>query len=218
MPLTTPNLRVTLDAIDQAQFYQSPLTPVEREAFTLQILSRQIQDGAQAGMFSHGSSDGDNAPRLFSGERLHTQLAANHTLLINSARALILLGVKSGAVSRALELASRKMESRCYAGFCAVGECRHLTAAFMRYLIARQSPEDAPRLEGLLTQLAAQRDGQGRWGSFPFFYTLLMLSESDAPQAALERQYAAPLCAALLERPWKDDPISQRRQSILARR
>ena len=213
-----PNLRVTLDAIDQAQFYQHPLTPVEREAFTLQILSQQIQGGARAGMFSHGSSDGDNAPRLFSGERLHTQLAANHTLLIDSARALILLGVNSGAVSRALELARRKMETRCYAGFCAVGECRHLTVAFMRYLIAMHSAEDEPRLVSFFTQLAAQRDGQGRWGSFPFFYTLLMLSESDHPLAIQERHYAAPLCAALLERPWKDDPISQRRQSILARR
>jgi hypothetical protein len=215
---SSPNLRVTLDAIDQAHFYQRPLTPLEREAFTLQILSRQIQDSAQAGMFSHGSSDGDNAPRLFSGERLHTQLAAHHTLLIDASRSLILLGVHSGAVSRALELARRKMETRCYASFCAVGECRHLTVAFMRYLIARQSPEDEPRLCGFFTQLAAQRDGQGRWGSFPFFYTLLMLSESDHPLAIQERHYAAPLCAALLERPWKDDPISQRHKSILARR
>ena len=215
---TPPNLRLTLDAIDQAQFYQHPLTLAEREAFAMQILSLQIQSGTKAGMFSHGAAAGEGVPRLFSGERLHTQLAAHHTLLIDSARALILLGVHSGAVSRALELAHRKMETRCYAGFCAVGECRHLTVAFMRYLIASQSPEHEPRLGSFFTKLAAQRDGQGRWGNFPFFYTLLMLSESDHPLAIQEWQYAAPLCAALLARPWRDDPISQRRKSILSRR
>lgn len=210
-----PNLRLTLDAIDEALFYRRSLTPAEREELTIQILSRQLQTGPRAGMFSHGSAERESSPRLFSGERLHTLLAAHHTLLIDSARILTLLEGKTGAVTRAIELASRKMETRCYAGFCAVGECRHLTIAFMRYLIANQPSVGEQRLGTFFTQLAAQRDGQGKWGSFPFYYTLLMLSEGDHPLARQERQYAAPACTALLERTGKDDPVSERRRAIL---
>jgi hypothetical protein len=123
--------------------------------------------------------------------------------------------VKNDAVNRALEIAQQKMEARCYAGFCAVGECRFLTLAFMRYLIASQIPGYEQRMDTFLNLLAVHRDQQGKWGSFPFFYTLLMLSESYAPQAALERLYAAPACAAALGHPWKDDAVSQRRKAIL---
>ena len=102
---STPNLRLTLDAIDEALFYRRPFTPAEREELTLQILSRQIQTGPRAGMFSHGTAERESSPRLFSGERLHTLLAAHQTLLIDSARILILLEGKTGAVTRAIELA-----------------------------------------------------------------------------------------------------------------
>jgi hypothetical protein len=212
---SSPNLRMTLDAVDDALFYQRPLTPADCDAFALQILSMQIPSGPRAGLFNHGTAGREATPRLFTGERLYTLLAARHTLLIDSARILTLLGVKTGTVSRALELASQKMEARCYAGFCAVGECRHLTIAFMRYLIARGHPGSGQRLSSFFNRLVAHRDQQGRWGSFPFYYTLLMLSESDSPQAVEERLYAAPACAALLQRAWKDDPTSRRRKIIL---
>ena len=215
MPLTSPNLRLTLDTLDDTLFHHLPLT--EPEAYALAILSLQIPGGPRAGMFNHGAAGREAAPRLYTGERLYTLLAAHHTLLIDSARLLTLLGVKTGAMSRALALASQKMEARCYAGFCAVGECRHLTVAFMRYLIASAPPGGGQRLSTFFNRLVAHRDGQGRWGSFPFYYTLLMLSESESPQAAEERLYAAPACAALLDRPWKDDPISRRRKTILQR-
>ena len=217
MMAPTTDLRITLDAVDDLLFYDTLLPQPECEAYALYILSCQIPGGSQAGMFSHGSPDGDNAPRLFSGERLYTQLAARHTLLIDSARILSRLNVNNGAVTRALELAKLKMEARCYANFCAVGECRHLTLAFMRYLIASTPPGDGHRLSSFFNRLAAHRDGQGKWGSFPFYYTLLMLSESDSPHAAEERLHAAPACAIMLERSWKDDPISRRRKTILER-
>lgn len=217
MNLTSPNLRVTLDALDDALFHRFTLTTAEREAYALTILSLQIPNGPRAGLFNHGAAGREAAPRIFSGERLYTLLAARHTLLIDSARLLTLLGVKTGAVSRALELASQKMEAHCYAGFCAVGECRYLTVAFMRYLIASAPPGGGHRLDSFFNRLVAHRDGQGKWGSFPFYHTLLMLGETESPQAAEERLYATPACAALLDRPWKDDPISRRRKTILER-
>jgi hypothetical protein len=209
------NLRTTLDAVDEAIFYQRPLSHPERQAITLHILSLQIPSGAQAGMFNHGTAGREAAPRLFTGEPLHTLLAARHTLLIDSVRLLTLLEVKNNAVTQTLKLATQKMEARCYSGFCAVGECRHLTVAFMRYLIASGDPASAPRLTSFLIHLSTHRDNQGKWGSFPFYYTLLMLTETTLPQAALERQYAAAACELALKRPWKDDPFSLRRKAIL---
>ena len=217
MMAPSTDLRTTLDAVDDLLFYHTPLPQPECEAYAMYILSCQVPGGAKAGMFNHGSPDGDNAPRLFSGERLYTQLAARHTLLIDSARLLTRLQVINRAVTQALELAKQKMEARCYASFCAVGECRHLTIAFMRYSIACSIPGNGQRLDSFFNRLATHRDGQGKWGSFPFYYTLLMLSESDSPHAAEERLHAAPACAVLLERPWKDDPISRRRKTILER-
>ncbi len=217
MDLSSPNLRLTLDSLDDALFHHLPLTDAERAAFTLSIISKQIPSGPCTGLFNHGTAGREVTPRLFTGERLYTLLAAHHTLLIDSARLLTLLGVKTGAVARAIELANQKMEARCYAGFCAVGECRHLTIAFMRCLIASAPPGGGHRLNSFFNRLVAHRDGQGKWGSFPFYYTLLMLSESELPQAAEERLYAAPACAALLQRAWKDDPTSRRRKTILER-
>jgi hypothetical protein len=217
MDLTSPNLRLTLDTLDDTLFHRLPLTSAEREAFALSIISMQIPNGARAGLFNHGTAGREAAPRLFSGERLYTLLAARHTLLIDSARLLTRLEVKTGAVTRALALASQKMEARCYSGFCAVGECRHLTVAFMRYLIVSAPPGGGHRLNSFFNRLVAHRDGQGKWGTFPFYYTLLMLSESESPQAAEERLFAAPACAALLQRAWKDDPTSRRRKTILER-
>ena len=217
MESSGPSLRKTIETVDELLFHYLPITQAEREAFSMQILSCQIHSGPEAGLFSHASLDGDNAPRLFSGERIYTQLAARHTLLIDSARILTRLKVSNGAVTRALELAKQKMEARCYASFCAVGECRHLTIAFMRYLIACDSPASNLRLDSFFMQLAAHREPQGRWGSFPFYYTLLMLGETGHPLAVQEQYRISMLCGELLERSWNKDLYSVRREIILIR-
>jgi hypothetical protein len=217
MASSPPNLRQILETVDDRFFNYIPLTQAEREAYATQIISYQILTGPAAGMFNSGSTDSNSAPRLFSGERIYTQLAARHTLLIDSVRILTLLKVGNRAVTRALELAKQKMASRCYANFCAVGECRHLTIAFMRYLIACNSPEGNQQLGGFLTQLATHHDTQNRWRSFPFYYTLLMLSETDHPLAIQEQNSVSPVCATLLDRTWDNGLYSVRRKTILYR-
>jgi hypothetical protein len=68
-----------------------------------------------------------------------------------------------------------------------------------------------------LTNLTDYRDGKGRWGGFPFFYTVLMLSETDSPLAIQELKYAAPFCEKQLSQNWSADPISKRRQEIISK-
>jgi len=48
-------------------------------------------------------------------------------------------------------------------------------------------------MEGLKA-LKKRRDGKGRWRNFPFYYTLLSLTEIDIPQPVDEMKYAAKAC------------------------
>jgi hypothetical protein len=61
------------------------------------------------------------------------------------------------------------------------------------------------------------RVGQGKWRVFPFWYTVLALSEMDFPEARAELDYVAPV----LERTAKRRPASsvygKRRHAIACR-
>jgi hypothetical protein len=70
--------------------------------------------------------------------------------------------------------------------------------------------------EGLRT-LRQRRDSKGKWKSFPFYYTLLALSEMDIPQAVEEMRYAAGACERDLKRPPKNDVFNRRRRVLCER-
>jgi hypothetical protein len=71
------------------------------------------------------------------------------------------------------------------------------------------------RLDQFLSQLAGYRDGKGKWHGFPFYYTLVMLSETDRALSADELEYASPLFERLSHQDWSNDRFSNRCQSIL---
>jgi hypothetical protein len=209
------SLNASLDLAAEAFFYQKPISKSQREEFAALLAGRQSKSGVNAGFFIPFTAESEAQVKLFSGEQLRTALAIRHIQLLEAARILNLLVVENHNVAQVIEVANRRMKTMCYASFCVKGECRHLTIAFMRYLAVTGSNDTQPRLNGFLTQLAGYRDGKGKWGSFPFYYTLLMLTEINDPQADQECQYAAPTCEKNLKRNWDSDPISKRRQTIL---
>jgi len=209
------SLIASLDLLAEAYFYQQPISKTQRQELAALIVSRQSQAGTNAGYFIPFTAESERQPNLFSGERLRTAFAKRQIQLIEAARTLKLLGVEDHAVAQALYAASQRMESMCYARFCAKGECKHLTVGFMRYLALDGSGDPEPRLDGFLTQLSAYRDGKGKWGGFPFYYTLLMLSEIRLPQAQAELQYSLPACERYLKHDWDSDPFSKRQHAIL---
>jgi hypothetical protein len=85
----------------------------------------------------------------------------------------------------------------------------------MRYLASFDDKNSENRINPFLTELVGHRDGKRKWSGFPFYYTLLMLSEVDDPMADQELQYAAPLCEKQRGQNMFADPISRRRQAIL---
>jgi hypothetical protein len=140
-------------------------------------------------------------------------LAARNILTAEAARALLLFGRGEDIVERT----NRWLLGQCFAGACTVGECAHSTAGLMRYLATGGLAESEKRLGAHIAVLSQHRDGQGRWRRFPFYYTLLALSETVLPTAVEEMRYAALTCERLLRRSPKDGLFASRQRGVVER-
>jgi hypothetical protein len=209
------SLSDTLDFAAEAIFYQKSIHPPLRDELTALILSRQIQSGSNAGYFIPYASELRSQSRLFTGETMHTEFANRNLLLIESVKLLALLTLDDPVVNRSIRISDQRMNTLCYSQFCSKGECKALTIAYMRYLAVSIAGDASVWLDQFLTQLVGYRDGKGKWHGFPFFYTLLMLSETDRPLAADELEYAAPTFERLSRQVWPNDRYSKRCQSIV---
>jgi hypothetical protein len=209
------SLSTTLDTTAGMFFTQKLISSIQCEEITSLLTGRQIQFGQNSGFFLPFASEVEAQPRLFSGEPLHTDFAHRHIMLIEATRFLVLLGVDAPAVRHSISCADQRMAASCYSKFCSTGECKTLTIAYMRYLKLCTTPDSGTDLNRFLSRLADFRDGNGKWNGFPYYYTLLMLSEIDAPLAAQELEYAVPTCEKLLGKLRLSDPHSKRRRAIL---
>ena len=73
------------------------------------------------------------------------------------------------------------------------------------------------RLAGGLKFLKEHRDGKGGWHRFPFYYTLLALSEMEAKGESREIQYAAPVLERMLKRRSRGGKFETRRRAVAER-
>jgi len=214
------SLALTLDAVDEAFFYRKPLVKSAKIQVAKWIATRQGMPDCYADMFAPTRKDFQNGVTLFTGEKVSTRAGLSHILGQEACRTLIRLDVNTADVNSALKRAStgitnrmgqaRLLKTGMYC--CAVCSCslwRHLSAGGL------ENGEDI-LTKGIRT-LKAARDGNGRWTSFPFYYTLLVLSEMELPVAKKEIQYAAPSCERVLRKTPKPDKISQRRHILVER-
>ncbi len=212
------SLSLTLDTVNEAFFSQQPLTQLQKEQVAEWIASRQGKPGSYANMFAPTKFDFNEGARLFTGERVQSRAATSHILGEEACRALILLNVSTAGVRNALDRASLGMLSRLgppsLAGMFCCGKC---TAALLRHLAVGGLEDSQRRLTAGLNGLKTRRDDEGRWKTFPFYYTLLVLSEINSPLAVEEMRYASKVCERSLRRSSKDDGITKRRR-VLAER
>jgi hypothetical protein len=210
-----PNsLATTLDAIHETLFDDRSLSKTQMEEAAKWIVGRQYRSGKQAGMFAPTELDYKAGIRLFTGERLKTKLATRNVLTAQAAWALALL---DAGVQDALERANRWLFRQCFSRSCTTGECAHSAVGLMRYLAVARLADSERRLAAHVEVLSRQRDGKGRWKRFPFYYTLLALSETDLPAAVEEMRYAAPACERFLRRSPKDDVFARRQRDVVER-
>ena len=76
-------------------------------------------------------------------------------------------------------------------------------------------PEE--RLRHGVRHLRSLRDGEHGWRRFPFWYTVLALSEMNGKEATAELQYVAPVLERTASRPAASTVYAQRRQNLAAR-
>ena len=196
--ITRTSLSQTVDAINAAHFDGRTLAPAERGQTARWIAGRHGLPGAYGGTFAGFSSERSKGVVLFTGERI-TSASARHILGEEASRVLRQLRVRDPKVTRALDGADSGL-MRCLAraaedprksnpGLFCCGKC---SVGLWRNLLAGGLDRREERLRRGAAHLRSMRDGEHQWRKFPFWYTVLALSEMDSSEARTELKYAAP--------------------------
>ena len=220
--LYTNSLAKTLDALNEIFFLGRALPEKEKSVVVQWLAGRQGVHGAYRGMIAPTPLDYKRGIRLFTGEKVVSGAAIGHILGEEASRALILL---DGSLPLAKDTLRRSNKGILKAlmscetparvrGFYCCGMC---TAALWRHLAVGGLRQSRKRLQAGLRVLKKYRDGMGKWRRFPFYYTLLALSEVGYSISKDEIQYVAPVCERLLRRYKANDKIARRRRMLLER-
>lgn len=198
MLVHTESLSDTIDAVNQAMADGAKIPAGERMSVARWIASRQGLPGAYANTFTGFEAEQKRGIRLFTGERVNSA-SARHILGEEACRVVRQLGVRDSVVRQALARAteglmqclSRAADHPRYTnpGVYCCGKC---TVGLWRHLAVGGLDRQEERLKKGIQVLRSRRDGDGGWRSFPFWYTVLLLSEVDLPAAKAELRYAAP--------------------------
>lgn len=221
MKLVHPNsLAATLDALNEVFFMGHSLSRREKTIVIKWLASRQGIRGAYRGMIAPTPLDFKRGAKLFTGEKVISGAAIGHVLGEESSRALILLDGSSPVAYEALKKSNKGMIRALMScetparvrGFYCCGTC---TAAMWRHLAVGGLKQSRRRLGAGLKVLRKYRDGTGKWRRFPFYYTLLALTEIDSKPAGDEMRYAAPVCERCLKRYKAKNKLAKRRRMVM---
>lgn len=223
MHLHPRSLSATVDAVNAAFFFGEKLSIAERREIAQWIAARQALPGAYGQLFAGFESERAKGIAVFTGERI-TSASARHILGEEACRALLLLDSKDrGArtalqratdwLSARLEQASRDAPRNTLGAYC----CGKCTVGLWRHIVAGGLDRQPQRLTLGVSKLHAARDGDGEWRTFPFWYTVLALSEMDRPDARDELTYASARITAEAQRPAGTTPHARRRNALAQR-
>jgi hypothetical protein len=214
------SLSQTLDAANAILFEGGTLTREERDTVARWIASRQGLPGAYANTFAGFPHERTRGIVTFTGERI-TSASARHILGEETCRVLRLLAPRDRLSTAALERADRALQSRVNAaaldprhdnpGLYCCGKC---SVGFWRNLLSGGLDRQEERLERGVTYLRSMRSGDGGWRKFPFWYTVLALSEMDFRGARAELEYARPTLTRAANRAPSSSIYGARRQAL----
>ncbi len=205
----------TLNAINTVLFYDLPISQEKRQEVACWVAGRQGLPHSYAGMFAPTAYDLSFGALTFTGEPVVSSAGAAHMLSEEACRILFLLDAPDlPEVALALKSARRALlrrlrESQPEGIWAGVYCCPTCSVALWRHLGASGDDDDARRLENGMYDLKRRRDGKGRWRQYPFYYTLLALSELNLPAAWQELEYALPAVERALRRIEKTDPTAE---------
>jgi hypothetical protein len=217
------SLSKTVDAINATHFYGRELAAAERRQTARWIAARQGLPGAYGGTFAGLPSERSKGIVLFTGERI-ASASSRHILGEEACRALRQLRVRDVEVTRALAGADEGL-LRCLAraaedprktnpGLYCCGKC---SVGLWRNLLSGGLDRREERLRRGASHLRSMRDGEHQWRRFPFWYTVLALSEMDSAEARRELQYAAPALERVASRAAPSGVYGRRRHDLAVR-
>lgn len=193
------SLSKTLDAVEELAFENRTMPPAERKRVAQWIVARQGLPGAYAYTFAGFPAERQKGIVVFTGERI-TSASARHILGEEACRALRLLRVRDAQAAAALQRADAALldcmgraerdprngnPGKYCCGKCSVGMWRNVLSGGL------DRREERLR-KGVGEFLRPHRAGAGTWRVFPFWYTVLALTEMDVPEARKELEYVAP--------------------------
>lgn len=147
---------------------------------------------------------------LITGEKFENTGGTDHMLGQEALRALMLWGRgEEIETKRALKTLYNLLDldqdygtPRENGYFC----CAKCSVAMLKTVSVVKTESWEETLEKGVDKINQNRDGEGRWGKYPFYYTLLALSEIESDSAVDELRYAAENGETLLNRyEGKDD-------------
>ena len=192
------SLAKTIDSLNECLFYNKSLPKKELNYLFNIVNDRQMHTGTNIGQISLTPNDYVEGSRLFTGERLHTKLAVKNILTQETFRVISISDENNTNTNGSLELANKWLTESCFAEFCSVGECCHSTIGYMRYLNTIKPKNTKKTLITFIELLKQYRNKMKRWEGFPFYYTLLALSEIDLIEAKNELRFALPACERMI--------------------
>ncbi len=198
MELINPfSLAETVDNISDTLFFGKKLTKAQRAEAARWIAGRQGLKGSYAKMFAPTELDFQQGAKLFTGERLSSRASTAHVLGEECLRVLKLLDVDDAMVVDAFHAARDSMtavlqpvgQAHGRAGMFCCGTC---SAALFRTLAAGAIEDNREqRLTEGVAAIKRSRTDNGKWRFFPFWYTVLALSEIGTPEAVEELAYCS---------------------------
>ena len=220
--LSTTSLSETIDKINEAQFFHRTLPAGEKEQIAGWIAGLRGKTGSYHGMFAPTGVDFSKGIRVFTGEPITTRAGISHVLGEEACRALIYLDASDETVKDALRTAGQNMLHRLkqyetegqVLGLYCCGAC---SVSYWRHVIAGGLDRNEERLQAAVSILKSCRTGDARWKRFPFYYTLLALSEIDSEPAINEMRYASPILERFLKSNRIDSELIRRRRTLSER-
>ncbi len=213
----------TIDAVNAELFAQRKLPTRERETVGKWLATRQGLPGAYAGTFAGFDTEKTKGIVVFTGERI-TSASARHILGEETCRTLRLLDVRDRTAQAALARADEALANRLWQaerdpssdkpGTYCCGKC---TVGLWRNLSAGGLDHQEERLRQGVKYLRSRRDGEGEWRAFPYWFTVLALSEMDFKEAKSELAYARSTLEQTVARAPRRTTYAERRHELARR-
>jgi hypothetical protein len=212
MILDTTSLVKTVENINEKFLFGETITEEEGLEACRWIASRQGEKGHYRYMFAPTPSDFEHGMRLFTGERL-VCASARHIIGQEAARAVWLLGKENPVVQEAYHRATGWMHEAVNFQQSGTYCCGRCTLAYWRHFWVGDFENKETYIMKGLQVMKDYRISDGKWRSFPFFYSIYSLLDLDLEPAHVELKYAQPVMEKYLKNA-RSGVYSQRRATI----